>query len=317
MEKTEFYRRLVLGFEGTSPSTDFLKLLERIRPGGVIFFERNFEDPNDLAEHSRIIRNILPKALIMMDQEGGEKSRLRSGHGFPNPPNPRDLPRLLSPGETRRVYRECGESLRELGINVDLAPVLDLAPPKHFLKNRSISENPDIAAEYGIAALSGLLEAGVMPCAKHFPGLGTAILDPHHRVSVAPENADFERHMRPFRRAIRAGVPAVMTTHLRALSLDPAGEIATFSKPIVEMLRTDLSFDGLILSDDLLMSGARARGNLPENIAKAVTAGHDMILLCREIEDLDRALSDALHRLSNTEDHASTRIESAAAKFGF
>ncbi|MCD6502493.1 glycoside hydrolase family 3 protein [bacterium] len=285
----EIAKKLVFAFDGIEPPDGFLKFLKEEKPGGVILFERNVAGLGHLRKLTAKIHSASPESLIMIDEEGGAKSRLR--RGFPNPPDPRKI----ASEDIHELYRIAGEALAELGIDVDLAPVVDVAPPEHILGDRPFSDDAETCAENAAAAIAGLLSAGIIPCAKHFPGLGSASIDPHIAVSVAEEDADFaDKHFIPFRAAIQAGVPAIMTTHLVAKSLDSTGEIATFSRTMIDILRNDLGFSGTILSDDLFMGGA-GRFDIVERAFRALSAGHDMVLLCSEIAE-PRDFIEALDR---------------------
>jgi len=310
--------RFVLGFDDKTPSDNFLRLVESRPPGGIILFERNFENLEGLADNIRVLREAAPHALIMIDEEGGVKSRLRVEHGFPNPPDPREVARTMTSDMTREAYKVAGRALKRLGIDVDLGPVLDVAPENHFLAGRSFSDNPDICSHYGIAVIQGLMNSGICPCAKHFPGLGAAELDPHTKTAVSSPEADFDNvHFFPFRTAIYNGVPAIMTTHIRAEQLDSWGDIATLSRPIIEMLRKKLGFHGVILSDDLLMGGATAVGNLSDVAIGSMEAGHDMVLICKEVPEVEEIIIRAERKFENVTENLSAlkRIEVIEERF--
>ncbi|MGC9314909.1 MAG: glycoside hydrolase family 3 N-terminal domain-containing protein [bacterium] len=277
----------VLGFNNPQPDDDFLKLIEEFSPYGVILFERNFFDLDSIVENIIELKSASPNSLIMIDEEGGEKSRIRREHGFPNPPDPREVAMTMSLAEAEEAYRILGRALAELGVDVDLAPVVDVAPPDHILGNRAFYYDCRICADYSAAVIRGLRRGGVMSCAKHFPGLGSAVIDPHLATAVTTATAeDFaETHFPPFESAVSADVDFLMTTHLRAESLDSTGEIATLSPKIVSMIRKR-GFRGKILTDDLLMGGASGCDNLSELASKALSAGHSAVLICRQTEDI-------------------------------
>ncbi len=282
---------VVLGFDNKRPSDKFLRLIERYSPYGIILFECNFDDLDMIAENVRAIKSASPNSLIMIDEEGGVKSRIRHEHGFPNPPDPREVARKMTLDEAREAYRILGRALVELGIDVDLAPVVDVAPAGHILGDRTFSDDWRICADYTAAVIEGLHDGGVMACAKHFPGLGGAEIDPHLNVALSDANREkFERiHFPPFKRAINVGVDFVMTTHLRAKSLDPSGKIATLSPLITNHIRK-MGFEGKILTDDLLMRGALEISSIELLSRRSIESGHDIILICREIENTDRIL---------------------------
>ncbi len=285
------FKPAVLGFNNPKPDDEFLKLIEDFSPYGVILFERNFSDLESIVENIIELKSASPNSLIMIDEEGGVKSRIRREHGFPNPPDPREVAMRMSLAEAEEAYRILGSALAEIGVDVDLAPVADVAPANHILGDRAFYNDWRICADYSAAVIRGLRRGGVMSCAKHFPGLGSAVIDPHlaTAISNAPVEEFAEIHFPPFEAAISAGVDFVMTTHLRADSLDSTGEIATLSSRIVSMIR-EMGFSGLILTDDLLMGGALVCENLSDLATKALSAGHSAVLICRQTDDIRNVL---------------------------
>lgn len=284
----------VLGFESSRPSESFLRLIGDYAPFGVILFERNFTDVASISANIRSIKSASSNSLIMIDEEGGVKSRIRKEHGFPNPPNPREVARNMSPNEAEEAYRILGGALAGLGIDVDLAPVVDVAPENHILGGRAFSDDWHLCAEYASAIVRGLQKGGVKTCAKHFPGLGSAIIDPHLKTAVSSASIqDFEQiHFPPFKSAIEAGTDFVMTTHLRANSLDPSGKIATLSDNMVAIIR-NLGFSGGILTDDLLMGGAIENASLKALALESLKSGHDAVLICHEIQGIEAILDES------------------------
>ncbi len=277
-----FAKQLVFGFEGKRPSSDFCRFIECAQPAGIILFERNLEDLCALKTTIAELKGLSPGTLFMIDEEGGAKSRLRREHGFPNPPDPRIVAETMHPSEAREAYRIAGEALCGLGIDVDLAPLADIAPKDHILGARVFSDKADTCCEYITAVVEGLTAGGVRACAKHFPGLGSAAIDPHLALSFAREEEDFSRHFAPFRAAVEAGVHYIMTTHLVAKQLDSSGECATYSSKIVDLIRSDLGFKGEVISDDLFMTGASESISIAERAMRCIGAGHDLALICKE-----------------------------------
>ncbi|MCK5832328.1 glycoside hydrolase family 3 protein [bacterium] len=277
--------KAVFGFSGSIPDKNFIDFIEKAQPYGFIIFEHNFISSKGLKKTIKNLRSICPKAMFMIDEEGGEKSRLRLEHGFPNPPNPRELPSSMTPLQVREAYRTLGNALADLGIDINLAPVVDVASEGHILGGRALSDNPYICAEYAVAIIEGLFSAGIKPCAKHFPGLGSADIDPHLGVSFAGKNEDFWlKHFIPYKSVIEAAIPYIMTTHLVAKKLDPSGKIATYSSKIINIIREDLGFTGSIISDDLFMGGAQEYQSLEDRVKKTLDSGHDIVLICKEFE---------------------------------
>ena len=270
-------RSLVLGFHSKEPSDEFLALVERVRPFGIILFARNFASPNDIPGIVEKFISIYKDIEILIDQEGGEKCRIL---GEPYcPPMPWNL-RVEKSSVVYRYFKDSAEALARLGITINLAPVADIGIGK-YIRTRTFGKDPNRVAELVVAAVEGILDGGLKPCVKHFPGLGSAELDPHkHLVQSDEPLENFEKiHWIPFRSAIDAGVPYIMTTHILAPSLD-SENYATYSSKIVSKLRL-LGFDGKILTDDLAqMKGAKLFP--PEiRIEKALDSGHNIALWCK------------------------------------
>lgn len=287
---------VVLGFNDKRPSDRFLKTIEKYSPYGIIFFERNFNGLDMIVDNVKSIRSASPNSSIMIDEEGGMKSRIRREHGFPNPPDPREVADEMSLDDAREAYRILGRALLELGIDVDLAPVVDVAPKEHILGDRSFSDDWRICADYSEAVINGLHDGGVLTCAKHFPGLGSAEIDPHLEATVSDaKREEFERkHFPPFKRSIEAGVDFIMTTHMRSAALDPLNSIATLSTDITKLIR-EMGFVGKILTDDLLMGGAASIASIGELSRRAINAGHDVVLICRELENIEIILEELVN----------------------
>jgi beta-N-acetylhexosaminidase len=230
----------------------------------------------------------LGRPLVMaVDQEGGAVRRLYPP--FFRLPSAREMGRLAAPA-ARRLGRRVGQELRETGFNLNLAPVLDLGLGKGgYVGSRSFGPDPAEVAEKAGAFMEGLLEGGVLSCGKHFPGLGGTPVDPHERApEILGDKARFAGSFRVFRELAARGLPAVMTTHALYPALDP-GCVATFSSRIARILRRELGFDGLLLSDDLEMGAILGRQDLGRAAARAALAGHDLILVCRRAESVRAA----------------------------
>jgi beta-N-acetylhexosaminidase len=253
--------------------------------------------------------------LVAIDQEGGTVHRLEPP--FTQLPGQREMIETLSVEQVRQLGRTSGRELSDVGINFNLAPVLDLwtDPQADYMADRSFGADPNRAAELGLALIDGHAEYGVLTCAKHFPGIGDTRLDPHEDLPVVPHPAHRLQsvEMKPFVRAINAGVPAVMTSHVIYPGLDPH-QPATFSNRIqTYYLRQIYGFTGLILTDDLEMGAIVKNFQVGPAAVKAVSAGADMVLVCRRAE-LIRETRTALIRAVNTGDLAPARLEASSAR---
>ena len=280
---------LMIGFEGPRVDRFIEQAVREWRVGGVILFDRNIQNPAQVASLCRALQTIRSEVsdlplLIAADQEGGTVVRFREGVDvFPG------NRALAEGGDERTAYlqgRATGRDLRELGINLNLAPVLDLYTPSsnRSVGLRSFGPDPERAARLGRELIRGMQDEGVAACAKHFPGKGKAEVDSHRSLPVItrPAGELLSRDLLPFRKAVSAKVAAVMTSHAAYPRLDGGRiEPATFSLRIsAELLRKRLSFSGVLITDDL---GMGAIGESPAAAAeKAIRAGADIALLCHQ-----------------------------------
>ena len=269
-------KKLVIGLPDSAITDYIIRNIEKIRPFGIIFFSRNFHSTEELKKIISQLRSIDGNLEFLIDQEGGEKCRIFKKPYCP--PLPLDM-RKWKPSAVEEAFLSSSEALAELGITINLAPVADLGTGE-YIRRRTFGKNPEDVAERVAAAICGISRGGLKPCAKHFPGLGSADIDPHKSL---PETdmplEEFEnKHFIPFRAAIEAKCPFMMTTHILAKSIDGKNP-ATYSRKIVNILR-DMGFSGKIFTDDVAeMKGAEI---IParKRISAALNAGHDVVLWC-------------------------------------
>jgi beta-N-acetylhexosaminidase len=251
---------------------------------GFVLFKENVDDAAALCSSLRVSR---PDLLIAIDEEGGDVTRLWRRLGSPYPGNAA-LGVADDPDLTRSIYAAIGSHLVAVGVNVDLAPVADVnsTADNPVIGTRSFGAEPALVSRHTAAAVRGLQDAGVSACAKHFPGHGATTVDSHLGLPVvdATETA-------PFRAAVDAGVRAVMTAHIRVPSLTGAAP-ATFSRDAIRLLRSELGFQGTIITDALEMRGATAyAGGIPAGAVLALGAGADLLCVgARVTPDLIEAI---------------------------
>lgn len=287
---------LLVGFPGTSPPAEHLAFWEEAPPGGIILFGRNVEGAEQVEGLTRDLQAVARAGgggdggddgkdeedgdvdggipfLVAVDQEGGEIRRIREG--VPDLPGARILGEGSSPQEAARWAEETGVALRELGISMNMAPVADVVESgDHFLFNRSYSGDPEEVASFVEAVVSGYEKAGVVAVVKRFPGHGAAAGDTHRGLPVVTlSREELEKgHLLPFRRAVDVGVPAVMAAHLLVEAWDPEHRV-TASRAVLEgLLRGQLGFEGVIVTDDLEMGAVIGDGEDPGEAAAAVAA---------------------------------------------
>jgi beta-N-acetylhexosaminidase len=284
-------RRLVLGtllaaFPDESAPGWALDLLAGGLAGHTLF-GTNIAAPEQVAALTRQLRAVRPDALIAIDEEGGDVTRLAHRTGSPYPGNAA-LGTVDDPELTRSVYAAIGAELAAAGINLDLAPTVDVntADDNPIIGTRSFGSASPLVARHSAAAVAGLQDAGVAACAKHFPGHGATLADSHLSLPTvdAPLEVLRERDLPPFAAAIAAGTRAVMTAHIRVPALT-GDEPATFSSAaLTGMLRGAYGFDGVIVTDALEMVGAaRSAGSIPRAAVRALAAGADLLCIGAQV----------------------------------
>jgi beta-N-acetylhexosaminidase len=272
---------IMTGFSGMRPSAELLGRIRRGEVGGVILFGGNIA--SDAAARSLVSQLQAaaaaggnPPLLVAVDQEGGPVRRLPDG------PPPDAPAQMRTAAEAGAQGAAAGSFLKRLGIDVDLAPVVDTPPPDgNFLGTRAFGSDPWANAARGAAFIRGLQRHGVAATAKHFPGLGTAgaNTDVAHVWIKTPKRA-LDARLAPFAAAVRAGVDLVMVSNAGYRAYDASGRPAVLSRPIVTgLLRDRLGFDGVVISDAMEAPGPQ--GYASPN-AKALAAGVDVVLYTSE-----------------------------------
>jgi beta-N-acetylhexosaminidase len=275
---------LMVGIPGPRIDTVARELVGDLRVGGIILFARNIESPEQVWELTQDLqREALAAAgrplLIAVDQEGGRVQRLKAP--FTIIPPARELGTTKTPKEVARLARHVARELSLVGINVNLAPVLDVPrSPRCPLWDRAYGKDPAHVARFALAAIKGYMSGGIIPVAKHFPGLGDTGVDSHKVLPLA-QSGDAERiiDLLPFRQAVAAGVPMVMTAHLQVPEWDERP--ATLSPvALQDWLRGRLGFKGIIVTDDLEMGAIATQLPASHGAKEALAAGADLLLIC-------------------------------------
>jgi beta-N-acetylhexosaminidase len=270
---------LLPGFDGVA-APDWLRRQLAAGLGGVILFARNVQDPEQLAALTASLRAERGELLVGVDEEGGDVTRLEAATGSSFPGN-LALGAVDDPELTRRVAAAIGAELAAGGVNLDLAPVADVLvdPASAIVGVRSFGSEPQLVARHVAAFVEGLQSVGVAGCAKHFPGHGETTADSHLELPVARADREMllARALPPFAAAVEAGVRAVMTAHVRFPALGEAP--ATLEPAVIGLLRRELGFDGVVMTDALEMQGAGGPGAVGESAVRALAAGADALCL--------------------------------------
>jgi beta-N-acetylhexosaminidase len=275
-------------FPGPQAPRWVLRALER-GLAGITLFGPNVVDPAQLAALTATLRSAADEPVIAIDEEGGDVTRLAHLSGSPYPGNAA-LGAVDDVELTRAVYHALGADLAAVGINVDLAPSVDVntAAGNPVIGTRSFGASTGLVSRHAAAAVTGLQAAGVAACAKHFPGHGSTRDDTHH--VIATVDGDLarmrERDLPPFAAAIKAGAAAIMPGHLRVPDL--TGDLpATQSAAALGLLRGELGFTGVIISDALEMRAVSGRDGIGEAAVRALAAGVDLLCLGRDQDEAD------------------------------
>lgn len=258
---------------------------------GVLMFANNIRSKEQLRGLLSQITEICPGVpLFTIDQEGGLVDRIRFMDTVLSPGN-MALAATGSLQDCHNAHQILGQQLREIGFHLDFSPCIDINnnPDNPIVGVRSFGENPESVASFGVAAIQGLQEGGVAATAKHFPGHGDSALDSHLALPTIPHSRERLEQVElvPFKKAIAAGVDAIMTAHITFPALDPRpGMPATLSRPILtDLLRNELGFQGVIFTDSLAMKAVAEHFGLAEATVLSLEAGADIILACGTYED--------------------------------
>lgn len=290
-------KAVILGCAGKSISSDETSFYRDERPWGFILFARNIGEPNEIADLVASLRDSVgrPGAPVFIDQEGGRVQRLR-------PPVAPNYPAGSALGALYRSDRQAGLraawlmarlhafDLLRFGINVDCLPVLDvpIEGASDVIGTRAYGKDPESVAAMGRAAAEGLMAGGVLPVMKHVPGHGRAFADSHHELPrVDVPLAELRGHdFAPFK-ALN-DLPMAMTAHVVYTAVDPAAPATTSPKVIREIVRGEIGFDGLLISDDTSMKALS--GDFPDKAAAILAAGVDIVLHCNGVMEEMRGI---------------------------
>jgi beta-N-acetylhexosaminidase len=305
---------LIAGFNGAALPIELKSLARDFGLGGVILFARNVVEPEQVAElafdAAHLVTDLPP--WVSVDQEGGRVARLKAP--FTEWPPMATLGRSGDVALAERFARALAAELRAVGITLDYAPVLDVHtnPKNPVIGDRALAETADAVGRLGATIIRVLQTQGIAACGKHFPGHGDTSTDSHLELPLVehPPERLREVEFEPFRAAIAADVATIMTAHVLVPSLDEQVP-ATLSKRIVGMLRDELQFQGVVLSDDLEMKAVAASYTVPDAAVRAVAAGCDGVLICSGDHDAQAAALEALVHAVEQERIPFSRIEDA------
>lgn len=296
-DREQIAQLLLVAFQGTAMSNDVRMIAGTWRVGGFVFYGPNIESVEQTSRLTTAIRRAAGDdwqvPLFAVDQEGGTVVRL---HGNEPIPSAAAIGAAASTELARRAGFTIAARLREAGFTVNLAPVLDInAGPNDSLDRRRFSSDPEQVASLASAFIAGHRDAGIVAVAKHFPGHGESGDDAH---ATLPRNAAsattlWQRDLLPFRRVIADGAEAILTAHIRVPALDGNVPASLSTRVITNLLRGDLGFDGVVISDEIRMKALTTSTSPAEAAIESLRAGADMILVA-SLPQERREIFDAL-----------------------
>jgi beta-N-acetylhexosaminidase len=308
---------LIPPFPGTTAPSWLLEALSGGLAGVTLFGPNVSDGPAALGELTSALCDAAPDALIAIDEEGGDVTRLWYATGSPYPGNAA-LGVVDDVSLTFSVYASLGRDLAGLGVNLNLAPCVDVLtePANPVVGTRSFGSDPEVVARHGVAAVRGLQSASVAACVKHFPGHGSTLVDTHESLAVVTGDKGVlaSRDLPPFRAASADGVLAVMPGHLRVPWL--TGDLpVSLSGAAIDWLRSSLGFTGVVISDGIEMRAVSGPFGIPGASVRAVAAGTDLLCLGRDVtEEGYLEVREALVSAVRSGELAGSRLEEAAAR---
>jgi beta-N-acetylhexosaminidase len=312
-------QRLMVGFEGTELNEDLKFLIGELKVGGVILFSINIEAPDQLRKLCRSIQDYAaacrqPPMFIAVDQEGGQVARLKEPFTiFPGNPH------IKSDKDAVDFAEITAAELHQVGINMNMAPVMDVSPEggDSVMAGRTFGGNPSRVARLGVKVIKHLQQNNIMAVAKHFPGIGRTTLDSHLDMPVLHDELSTLElfDLIPFEAGIQNGVSGVMLSHIVYTNLDPAWP-ASLSPPIASrLLRQQMGFNGLVLTDDLDMGAITRHYDIHSAIQQILAADIDLSLICHKGPNIEIGFKEILKGITENQDLKAKGVESAKRIF--
>jgi beta-N-acetylhexosaminidase len=300
-------QHILIGVSGHALTADEKKFIVENNISGVTLFGRNCAEPKQVYDLCSEIQNLRHQTIektplyIGIDMEGGRVARLKAP--FTQWPPLKKLGDLDSPSVSFNFAKSMGQELKAVGINLDYAPCIDIFsnPKNTVIGDRAVSGDPEMVAKHASGLIRGYMKADVIPCAKHFPGHGDTIIDSHEGLPV--EKADMKRlndfELIPFKKSFKSRLNLVMTAHIMFPNIDPEWPATLSEIFLKKLLRDELRFRGLVITDDLGMKALAKNYGADVIPVRALQAGADLLLYCNEpetpplaIESIAKALVD-------------------------
>ena len=309
-------QRLMIGFDGTALNADLKILIKRLKIGGIILFSRNLETPDQIKVLCAEIQNYArrceqPPLFIAVDQEGGQVARLKEPFTqFPGNPH------MNSEADAIHFAEVTAAELTRVGINMNMAPVMDVAPEEinSIMAKRAFGGDPAWVKRLGVKVIEHLQCNNIIAVAKHFPGIGRTILDSHMDLPMLDDDRSAIERMDliPFKAGIQHGVSGMMLSHIYYKNLDPQWPASLSDKIAKVLLREQLGFEGIVLTDDLDMGAIVKHYDIQTAIRRILAAEIDLALICHKGPNIEIAYKEILQGIMDSADLKAKGIESVA-----
>ncbi|QHS23325.1 DUF4309 domain-containing protein [Virgibacillus sp. MSP4-1] len=309
---------LLIGMNGQSVGNDVKTMIQEERVGGIILYGKNIKSPNQTVKLTNELKSINQQAnpslplFISVDQEGGAVERM--------PPPILPMPSNFTIGRKKdadlsyRVGETLGKETHSLGFNMNFAPVLDVIkdPESSVIGERSFGGNPEVVSRLGIATMKGLQSENVISVVKHFPGYGSVSVDAHQNLPTLEFGNEYLEHhdWLPYKNAIEQGADVVMVTHMLTPALNAKYPSSMSSRIITNMLRGELDFNGLIITDDMTMGAIENNYSIDRAAVESVKAGADVVMAAYH-KDQQIAILNALKRAVKNGEISEQRIDNS------
>ena len=307
-------QRLMAGFDGTTLNADLKFLIKRLRAGGIILFSRNLETPDQIKHLCNEIQNYArlceqPPLFIAVDQEGGQVARLKEPFTqFPGNPH------MNSEDDAIHFAKVTAAELTRVGINMNMAPVMDVAPEEinSIMAKRAFGGDPAWVTRLGVKVIEHLQYNNIIAVTKHFPGIGRTILDSHMDLPMLDDDISAIERMDliPFKAGIQHGVSGVMLSHIFYKKLDPLWPASLSGKIAKVLLRDEMGFEGIVLTDDLDMGAVVKHYDIQTVIHRILSAEIDLALICHKGPNIEIAYKELLQGIVDSADMKAKGIES-------
>jgi beta-N-acetylhexosaminidase len=309
-------QRLMVGFDGTDLNSDLMVLIDTIKVGGIILFSRNVSNPDQIKALCLSTQEYAascgqPPLFIAIDQEGGQVARLKK----PFTQFPGGNPKMKALEDAAYFARVTASELKKVGINMNMAPVMDVAFEgiDSVMAGRAFGNNPKWVSNMGVEVIAHLQQNQIMAVAKHFPGIGRTTLDSHFEMPFLDTDFSIMKFtdIIPFEAAIAHDVSGIMLSHICYTKIDPKWPASLSTYIAKDLLREQMGFEGLVMTDDLDMKSIEGNYDILTVIKQIISADIDLALICHKGPNIEHAFKEILKALQGDRNTKAKALESA------